>query len=288
MRGAITAAVVSLLAVSPAGLAAQGDCFPSADSHEAQLFAHFSAPLAFSAAQSPWAYRPGSVQVGLEGTYLPDASDRIATPTVCRPGKGPEDVNLLAAFPRPRLAYSLAHGVLLEISWVPPVTINHVRPNLWGFALSRSVPLSPHMVFMGRVHATIGSLKAPFVCSERAIADPTSECSTAKAPSKDTYKPNIFGVELAMAFPQAQGRFRPYLGAGYNILHPRFQVYWVNTSNVVDNRKVEVNLSRLALFGGVTLAPAERFNLSFEGYSTPSDLVTARVRANLVFGGLRR
>jgi hypothetical protein len=51
--------------------AAQEDCFPSKDSHEAQLFAALAVPLAFSLAESPEpALAAGGVRVGVEATYL--------------------------------------------------------------------------------------------------------------------------------------------------------------------------------------------------------------------------
>ncbi len=279
--------VALALAAAPA-LAAQGNCYPDTDSREADLFAHFSVPLAFSPAQAPWTYRPGSVQLGLEGTLLPDASERIATPTTCRPGKEAENVNILPAFPRPRVAYSLMHGVLLEASWTPPVRISGVKPNLWSFALSRAVPFNQQGALLtGRIHATIGSIRAPFTCPDEALEDPVSECFQGTR-SNDRYSPNIFGVELGLGFPMARGRFRPYFGAGYNILHPRFQVHFRNAVGDLDKRKVEVNLSRVALFGGATFAPSEDLLISGEAYSTPSDLVTARARVTLVLGGLRR
>jgi hypothetical protein len=276
----------SLLLAAP--LAAQGDCHPGVNSREADLFAHFSVPLAYSPGQAPWIYRPGSFQVGVEGTYLPDASDRIATPTTCRPGAGPENVNLLFGFPRPRLAYALADGVLIEASWVPPVRLGDVKPNLFSFALSRTVPLgSAGGTFMGRVHGTVGHLNAPITCPESAVKDPTNTNCFGGTASDDRYSPNIFGVELGLGWSMSAGRVRPYLGGGYNILHPRFQVNFRDASDVLDDRKVEVNLSRFVVFGGLTVVPAPGLGLSAEAYSAPSDLVTARVRATLVFGGRR-
>lgn len=281
-------AIVGALLAGTAPLSAQGDCSPDTDSREADLFAHFSVPLAFSSAQAPWIFSPGSIQVGLEGTLLPDANDRIATPTTCRPGKGPENVNILAAFPRPRLAYALMNGVLLEASWTPPITLKGVKPNLWSFALSRVVPFNRHgALLMGRIHATIGSITAPFTCPDEALEDPVSECFDGTR-SADKYSPNIFGVELGLGFPMAQGKFRPYFGTGYNILHPRFQVHFRNAIGDLDKRKVDVNLSRIALFGGATYAPSRDVMISGEAYSTPSDQVTARARVTLLFGGVKR
>ncbi|HSB54367.1 MAG TPA: hypothetical protein VLD58_08420 [Gemmatimonadales bacterium] len=276
--------------VLAAPLAAQNVCKPGSGSREAELFGHFSVPLAFSSAQSPWIYRPGSIQIGVEGTYIPDASDRIATPTKCRPGKGPENVNLLTAFPRPRVGFALGDGVLLEVSWTPPVTrINGVRPNLWGLALSRSVLVSRNgTMFMGRVHATLGNVRAPFVCPKSATQDPANPDCFGGEESDDRYSPNIFGVELGFGWPLLGGALRPYLGTGYNIIHPRFQVDRIAAGGAVDNQKVEVNLSRWALFGGFTWAPSSSFLLSTEAYTAPSDAITGRVKATLVVGGRKR
>jgi hypothetical protein len=282
----LAVALGTLLVAAP--LAAQGNCFPGDHSHEADLFAHFSVPIAFSPAQSPWIYPPGTVLVGIEGTYVPDASDRIATPTTCRPGKGPENVNLLTGFPRPRLAYALTDGVLLEASWTPPVRLNGVKPNLWSFALSRSVPLGTGgTMFMGRAHATFGSLHAPITCPDAALKDPTSQCFGGQR-SDDRYSPNIFGIELALGWVMGQGRLRPYIGGGYNMLRPRFQVDFTDAGGVLDDSKVEVNLHRWTLFGGATWAPVPGFGLTAEAYSAPADLITARLRATLALGGQRR
>ena len=274
-----------LLSLSAMPLLAQGNCFPSSSSNEADLFAHFSVPLAFSPAQSPWVYQPGTLLIGVEAALLPDASDEIATPTKCRPGKGPENVNILPGLIRPRIAFGLSDGMLLEVSWIPPVRVKGVKANLWSFAVSRTVPVNAKGgTFFGRLHATFGSLHAPFTCDDAALQDPLSECFQGTR-SDDRYSPNIYGVELGFGFPMAGGRLRPYLGGGYNIMHPRFQVNFTNSVGDTDRRKVEVNLHRWVVFGGVTLAATRTLSLSGEVYSAPSDLVTARARINLLFGG---
>ena len=276
-----------VLCLNAMPLLAQGNCFPSTSSNEADLFAHFSVPLAFSPAQAPWAYLPGTIQFGLEGTLLPDANDRIATPTTCRPGKGPENVNILPGLPRPRVAFGLTGGVVLEVSWIPPVRVSGVKANLWSFAVSRTVPINQKGgTFFGRVHATFGSLHAPFTCPDKALQDPLSECFQGTR-SDDRYSPNIYGLEFGFGIPMAGGRLRPYVGGGYNILHPRFQVNFTNSTGSTDRRKVEVNLHRWVVFGGVTLAATRSLSLSGELYSAPSDLVTARARVSLLFGGRR-
>lgn len=274
MRASFVAAVLAV--VFPAVAVAQ-TCEPSKDSHEADMFAHFSVPLAFSVAQGPRVARPGTVTISMEGTYLPDISDETATATVCRPGKGPENVNILFGFVRPRIAFALANGTYLEVSWVPPITIKGVKPNLWGFALGRTVPLGKSTLLTGRIHATIGSIYGPFTCPESSLDDPANVDCFGGQESNDRYQPNIYGGEITFGWNWGGGKFRPYLGGGYNILHPRFQVDHTDNTGFRDRTKIEVNLSRWALMGGATWNLSREFSLSGEVYSQPKDAVTGRV-----------
>jgi len=76
------------------------------------------------------------------------------------------------------------------------------------------------------------------------------------------------------------GRVRPFLGGGVNLLHPRFQVHFTNQFGSTDTRKVEVDLARGALFGGASWRPASGVTLSGEVYGAPGDAVTGRVLLN--------
>lgn len=258
-------------------LLAQGDCFPGKDSHEAQLFAALAVPLAFSLAEAPRVVAPGQVSVGLEATYLPPIDEEIRTPTICRPGKGPEHTDLLFAVPRPRVTIGLPAGFVLEGSWIPPVRLNGVKADLVGVGLQRSfaIPNRPAVAIL-RLHATAGLIRAPITCEEAALRDPTSECFQGTL-SDDHYHPNTFGAEGALSWSVARGRLRPFVGAGVNLLHPRFQVNFTNQFGSTDNRKIEVDLTRGALFGGATWNPTDRFAVSGELYGAPGDDVTGRV-----------
>lgn len=267
------------LCLASTGLA-QDDCFPSKDSNEAQLFAALAVPLAFSIAEAPAPTTPSQVRVALEATYLPNIDAEIRTPTICRPDKGPENTDLLFAFPRPRISVSLPAQLLLEASWVPPVRINGVKANLVGLSLQRSFQVAKQGTFVTlRTHGAFGLIRAPITCSEEALQDDTSECFQGTR-SDDRYHPNTFGVEAALAWSLGQGQVRPFVGGGLNVLHPRFQVNFTNQAGQTDNRKVEVDLTRGALFAGATWMPAGGFALSGQIYSSPGDAVTGRVTAS--------
>lgn len=277
MNHATPVAAAALLLVFARAAAAQGDCFPPDTSNEARTMAIFDVPLAFSAATAPAERHRGAISIGLEVTYLPKVSDSLGIPKICRPGKlRPEHTDFLFAMPRPRIALGLSGGFAIEASWIPPVRISDVKANIVGFAVSRTTPLGGRGALLDiRVHGSYGVLKAPITCDEEALQDAGSECFMGTR-SYDAFKPNVWGAEAAVGWPLG-ATLRPYLGAGYNHLAPRFQVNFTNQFGETDRRKVTVDLDRGVLFGGVTWQARRLLDLSAEIYSAPTDAVTGRV-----------
>ncbi len=273
---ALVLAGAGLLALARAS-AGQGDCFPADDSNEARTMAIFSVPLAFSGGAAPARLEPGRIRLGLEGAYLPDVDSATATPTVCRPGKGPENTDLLFAMARPRVVVGLPGGFSIEGSWIPPVRVDQVRAHLLGFAVTKAIALDARGATLGlRAHAALGQVRAPITCDDEALADPVSECYQGTR-SDDSFKPNILGFEAAVGW--SLRRLRPYLGAGYNHLASRFRVNFTNSAGDVDRRRVSVDLNRAVLFAGATWEAGPRFDLTGEIYSAPTDAVTGRIQA---------
>lgn len=263
----------------PASLAAQGDCSPGPASNEAQTFAIKSVALAYAVGEAPGG---GRTRLGMELSLVPSVDDATATPTVCRPGKGPENVNQLPILVRPRIAINLPAGLQLDASWLPPVRVSGVKANLFGLALQRPTALSALLTGTVRAHTTLGTIHAAFTCPDEALGDPNSECYQGTR-SDDSYQPNIFGIEGIVSADLADGRFRPYVGLGYSHLAPRFQVNFTNRQGSLDDRKVIVDLNRGTVFGGGTWVASSRWTLSGEVYSAPADAVTGRLigRVNL-------
>lgn len=277
--------LLPLALAAPAAARAQPDCFPPPTSNEARAMALSSLPLAFSGARAPRAAAGDGrswLEAALEITWLPRIDDAIATPTRCRPGKGPENTALLPAFPRPRLLLHAPAGLTLEASWVPPVRVAQVRSNLLGLALGHERALGRGTALRVRAHATLGSVEAPITCPDEALRDAASECYDGER-SRDRLRPNLYGAELALGWAVRDGRLRPYAGVGHSWLRPRFQVHFVNSAGEVDRSRVEVDLERTALFGGATWRATGLVAVSGEVYGTTQDGATARV---LVAAGL--
>lgn len=283
MRRALAAAC-ALLLCRPTIAAAQVDCFPPDDSNEAQLFAAFSVPLAFSMIEALDETEAGTVRVGVEGTYLPNIDEEIGTPTICRPGKGPENTDLLPAFPRPRVRLALPAGFSAEASWVPPIRLSGVKANLASLSLQRSMPIGHSGTRLAlRLHGTFGVIRAPITCNDEALEDESSECFQGTR-SDDAYHPNIVGAEAALGWSLAGGRVRPFVGGGLNLLYPRFRVNFTNRFDQLDDSRVEVDLNRGALFGGATWAATPSVDVSGEIYASPGDAVTGRLMVSYGLG----
>jgi hypothetical protein len=255
-------------------------CRPPASSNEAKTLAIFAVPLAFGPALAPEAHP--QFQLGLEGAYLPKVNRRTATPTICQPGKEPENTDLLFGIPRPRVELPLPLGVALEASWIPPVRINGVKANLFGVSLARSVELGS-LTGSVRAHGTFGSIYGPITCARSELAKPESECFNGTV-SDDQMSPNIIGADVAVGHTMIGGRLRPYIGGGYNRLEPRFRVNFTNQFGTVDRTRVEVNLDRAILFGGATLQVRDHYSATAEVYSAPTDATTLRLVVRKAIG----
>ena len=284
-RGWVRMAAITAGLALPPTLAAQYDaCRPGAASNEAKTLAIFSVPLAFSQSAPPGGGHAGDragggsagLTLGLEAASVPSVDPATATPTICRPGKGPENTGLLPALARPRLGLALPLGLALEASWIPPVRVNGVKANLIGLALSRSVGHPDGLVAAVRAHATFGSIRAPVTCDRDATGDPSSECFHGEV-SDDRLAPNIMGVEASVGWSMAGGRLRPYLGSGYSRLQPRFQVSFTNQFGALDTTRVEVNLDRAVFFGGAAWQLSDHLAITGEIYAVPADAATGRL-----------
>ena len=251
-------------------LSAQDLCVPPTNSHEAKTFAILSVPVAFTGARAP-AVGHG-LSIAVEAASLPTVGRTDATPTACRPDKGPENTNPIPGLIRPRVAYA-THGLVFEASWIPPVRIDQVRANLIGLAIAHPHPLGRGWVLGLRAEAVLGSLRAPVTCPDAALRDPTSQCFGGTR-SDDRWQPGVFGAEAVVGAGRAN--LRPHFGVGYSVLRPRFEVNFTNAADSTDHRRVEVNLQRIAVFAGVTMRMGSS-SLTAEAYSTPADAITARV-----------
>ncbi|HET7566334.1 MAG TPA: hypothetical protein VFJ96_15130 [Gemmatimonadaceae bacterium] len=275
------------MAVLIAGLAAQqaaAQCRPPANSNEAKLLAFYEDPLAFSLATQPEIVPAGSVRIGAELSPIPTPDPSLEQTSDCFTSKT-EHTRLAPVFARPRVSVGLPAGFVVEASYLPPVTIADAQPDLGSMALSRSqlLPIRPAgvpLLLTLRAHATIGRVRGSITCaaSSLQLSDPNQPCYGAN-PSRDTFKPNMFGAEGALGTSVDHGVIGLYAGGGVTWLRPRFQVGFTDGQGIRDNTQILVNLTRATAFGGLTWHLPHALDLSGQVYAVPADVVTWRLGA---------
>lgn len=279
------------MAVLVAAFAAQragAQCRPPTNSNEAKLLAFYEDPLVFSLATQPEIVPAGTVRIGAEVSPIPTPDPSIERTSVCFTSKT-EHTRLAPVFARPRIAVALPAGFVVEASYLPPVTIADAQPNMGSLALSytRTLPVraaGAPVLFTVRGNTTFGRVRGPITCSASALqqSDPNQPCY-GQTPSRDTFKPNMFGAEGAVGTTVHNGVVGLYAGGGVMWLRPRFQVGFTDGQGLTDNTRILVNLTRASAFGGVTWHLPRAFDVSAQLYAVPADVVTWRLGAGWRF-----
>ncbi|MDQ6827700.1 MAG: hypothetical protein M3081_02410 [Gemmatimonadota bacterium] len=252
-------------------------CRPAQNSSEAKLLAFYSVPIVFSTIEAPAVSRAGAISFAGELSPVLTANPSIERASECYQASSNQHSRLTSFFGRPRLTIGLPMGLALETSYIPPVTVGDAHPHLFGAALSETVALPSvgpvrALALMIRAHGTAGSVHGPITCGASAlqVTDPDGACWGTHR-SDDVFHPNILGVEGVLGAWTPGGMIGFFAGAGATWLRPRFQVDFTSLSGAHDMTQVEVDLTRFAALGGVTLRLPRAFALSAELYSAPTD-----------------
>ena len=268
---------------------AGAQCRPPKSSNEARLLAYYSAPVVMSPQIMPPGVTNAWVTLGGEVTYVPRPD-----PTLQRSGRcfmpKQESTHLTSILPRPRIVAALSHGVMVELSYLPPIRVSNARANLLSGAASVSHDvgawLGGPMVGTVRAHFTHGTVRGPITCPKEFLQqiDASVPCYGTN-PSYDTFRPNVWGAEAILSRTMLGGRLGAYGGAGNNWLQPRFRAHFLEGTGTLDNTRVETDLTRLALFAGGEWRVRSRWSATAQLYAFPQDIALFRVGATASVGG---
>ncbi len=263
---------------------ADGQCRPGKESNEARLPAFYSAPIAFSPASAPEYQPPWAFRIGVEGGLIPDPDPQIQKPGACSLNRA-ENIELSRFFARPRLALALPGHFAIEAAYVPPIRINESEPNLGSLAISKTLRIRREdmgnpTTAMVRLHGTAGRVSGPISCPKKSLQQTNAAQSCfGTTPSKDTFRPTMFSLEGILSTAAYDGRMGFYGGAGVTFLRPRFQSGFTDGLGSIDNTRVEADLTRGVILGGVSLQASTVLDLSAQVYSVRRDVTTLRFGA---------
>ncbi len=286
VRRLLAAFVVAALIVALPGAArAQCSNLPIT-SPEAQLFAFYTVPLAFSTSVQPEQLRTGQFRISLEVTPMPSAS-AAQRATSCYASSKTESTNLASLFPRPRIAMGLPYNLEIEASYVPPLQVKDATANLLGLALAwtRRVAVvgGASVIAQARVHTLIGSVEGPIVCGVDALQANSTQVCWGKQPSKDRFTPNVSGAELTGAVDVGEYAF--FVTAGMNSMQSEFQVNfqpgagYASSLPPADRTLVTLRerLNRFTVAGGATWRMFRGLDLTGQIYTSPDDVAITRI-----------
>ncbi|HWL40764.1 MAG TPA: hypothetical protein VNO75_11060 [Gemmatimonadaceae bacterium] len=264
-------------------------CRVAAETNEAKLLAFYTAPIAFSMATAPQVTQAGFVRFGAELEYVPKPDPALEQTGACFTQKS-EETSLSPVFGRPRITIGAPLGFTIELAYLPPVTIARATPNLFSFAIAHASHFSigPRggTTLMLRGHGTYGTVKGAITCPEASLqqTSPTAPCHGTE-PSDDTFRPNMFGGEIAVGVTPTIRAFSLYVGAGANSIDPHFRVGFTDLAGFVDTTRVELQepMVRATVFGGITAFVRQAFDIGAQVYSVPSDATMFRLMGGFRF-----
>jgi len=213
---------------------------------------------------------PGSVEVGFEIDWIPYLGK--AERRVGFNGLKEEDLNKAPIFLRPLLTVGLPWKFAVTLSYLPPIEVFGIEPNLFAFAIERPLYERQPWTFGIRAYGQIGEVEGAYTCpSDVAKYPPGSPQNPfgCEKESSDTATLRYGGIELSGSYRFAQaGGVAPYLSVAGNFLDTRFQVD-AQTFGFHDRRRVEAGTWTFSSSLGVIYPLTERLSLNTSLFYSP-------------------
>jgi hypothetical protein len=157
--------------------------------------------LLFTSMGPPTSRELGSVEFGLEGIWNPNLSK--ADQRVGFDGNKVENMNRLEIIPRPRVRIGVGWETTLDMSYIPPVEIEGIEPNIFALALERPLGEWCGWTLGARIYGQVGEVEGDITC-EDGVSDippgsPGNEFGC-EGTSSDEITVNYAGVALLGGF----------------------------------------------------------------------------------------
>ena len=270
-KSAVMILLLTALLMSLAGAAAGQTLIEltedlDSDRPEAWSMRYFTSISLLTGLGSPEAMEPGTVEIGLEGGWVPSLSERERR--VGFNGRKVEDLNKTHVFGRPRVTFGLPGKFSLPLAWAPPVEIGGVEPNLISAAVGRPFASRGAWRFGWRLYAQTGKVEGDFTCDENTVAagdDPQRNPFRCQEVSSDEVSMDYLGVEVSTA-RRSEGRFEPHFALAVNHLDTEFQVDAVYF-DLIDRNLLRADDTLVSLTAGLGYRASDRWRLSGELFS---------------------
>ncbi|MGH9464046.1 MAG: hypothetical protein ACRD0X_00245 [Thermoanaerobaculia bacterium] len=240
------------------------------DAPESWAMKYFASVALPSGLGSPEPLPAGRVELVLEGANVPRLSEEERR--VGFDGTKVEDLNRSEVFGRPRVVVGLGARWSLEASYLPPLELSGVEPEIFSLAAGRPVWERGRARLGLRVAGQYGTFEGDFTCSADEIASGSNPFDC-EAPSTDTSTARSLSVEISGA--RRLGRAEGWEAYGALIathMNLDFEVD-ARWSGFVDHTRLHTDGETVALAAGVGYRLAERWRGGLEVFWTRLDVV---------------
>lgn len=244
------------------------------DRPEAWAMKYFSSVTLLTGMGAPERLAPGTVDVAFEAGWVPTLSEEERT--VGFFGTKEEDLNKTSVFGRARLTVGLPAAFSLTLSWVPPVEVGGMEPNLFAASIGRPLVERERFRLGARLFAQTGTVDGDITCDRDTVAagnDPVANPFRCEEPSSDELTLDYAGGELAAAWRVGDGgRLEPHAAVTVSRLDPEFQVD-ARYAEVIDRTLQVTEGTIYSLTLGLGWAASPRTRLVAEAFYAPLDIV---------------
>lgn len=244
---------------------------------EGRLLAYYSAAMLFTSLGATTI--PGRWSAGVEATFIPTLSEAQRRPGIDKP----ETTNLSPVLPRPRLALR-AGGLVVEGSWIPPITVGDARANLGALAMSHRVGRWRGLTLVPRLSVVAGRVQGAITCNATTAQRGGPDLATYYAAvchgreSDDWFEPRLVAGEL-LAQRDWGGRARAvWLAAGGRVDRSRFDIGVQRTDGTrdPDHPLLKLRDAPMHLTGGARWLLGPRLSTAAEAFYAPVSMFTVR------------
>jgi hypothetical protein len=255
------------------------------DRPESWAMKYYTSVLLMTGQGTPRPLRLGQVRVGIEGEWIPYVSD--AQRMVGFNGTKTEDLNKLPAIGRLRIQVGLGWKLSLTVSYLPPITINGVEPNLFSLSLGRPFALGRNFTLGILTYGQVGSVEAAFTCSgpeARAGGDTQKNPFGCLEPSHDHVNMNYWGAEVSASYRivPALG-LEPYASVAVNAMFLGFDVH-ARYDSVIDETRLRTSGATFSTTGGLLFPITRRLDITTEVFYSPLTVQRPQQRSTTVDG----
>lgn len=267
--------VASLLIVLPSSQALaqvviQNTEFLHSNRPEAWAMNYVTSITLLSGLSVPRSRAPGSIEVGAEMDWIPQLS--ASQQRIAFNGTHEVDVTKAPIFARPRITFGLPWRFALTLSYVPPIRVFGVKPNLFAFALERPlVERDPWTIGM-RMYGQIGDVEGAITCPSDVVKFPPGSAENffgCEKKSADRLSQHSAGLELSGSYRIERLRgLTPYIAVAGNFLDTRVQVNAL-TFGILDRNRLEAETWTFSTSAGIAYPLTNRLMLSVGMFYSP-------------------